>query len=171
MSSLSRILVVDDEEGLLKLFRKALQSEGRTILTARDGQEALAVFQHERPELVILDLKLPDRDGITILKEMLEIVPETSVIILTAHGNTTTTIDAMRLGAYDFITKPFDLLKVKIIVDKALEKQAMTREIHLLRRQLTKGPRTESSSPSRPTPPSPGTPRSAGTSPSCARRA
>jgi len=144
MIASSRILVVDDEEGLLKLFRKALQSEGRTILTALDGRDALAIFRTERPELVILDLKLPDRDGMSILKEMLEIGPETSIIILTAHGNTNTTIEAMRLGAYDYITKPFDLLKVKIIVEKALEKQTLTREINLLRRQLTRGPRTES---------------------------
>ncbi len=143
MAGSPRILVVDDEEGLLKLFRKALRSEGRTIFTALDGRDALAVFRAERPELVILDLKLPDRDGMEILKEMMEIGPETSVIILTAHGNTSTTIEAMRLGAYDYITKPFDLLKVKIIVEKALEKQALTREINSLRRQLTEAPRTE----------------------------
>jgi DNA-binding NtrC family response regulator len=138
-----RILVVDDEEGLVKLFRKALQTDERAVLTAMNGRDALALFRAERPELVILDLKLPDRDGMAILREMVEITPETSVIILTAHGNTSTTIEAMRLGAYDYITKPFDLLKVKIIVDKALEKQALKREIDSLRRQLTGAPPTD----------------------------
>jgi two-component system response regulator AtoC len=143
MAGSTRILVVDDEQGLLRLFRKALRAEGRTILTAPDGRDALAIFRAERPELVILDLKLPDRDGMDILKEMMEIGPETSVIILTAHGNTNTTIEAMRLGAYDYITKPFDLLKVKIIVEKALEKHSLTREINALRRQLTRTARTD----------------------------
>jgi two-component system response regulator AtoC len=143
MAGTPRILVVDDEEGLLKLFRKALQPGGRTILTALNGRDAMAVFRAERPELVILDLKLPDCDGMTILKQMMEIAPETSVIILTAHGNTNTIIEAMRLGAYDYVTKPFDLLKVKIIVEKALEKHELTREISALRRQLTGAPLAE----------------------------
>ena len=137
------ILVVDDEEGILKLFRKALQVDGCTIVTALDGREGMALFQAERPELVILDLKLPDRNGMTILQEMLEIGPETSVIILTAHGDTGTTIEAMRLGAYDYITKPFDLLKLRIIVEKALENQALTREINTLRHQLHTTPGAE----------------------------
>ena len=143
MANSRRILVVDDEEGLLKLFRKALRSDGRAILTALNGRDALAIFRSERPELVILDLKLPDTTGMTLLKEMLAIEPDTSVIILTAHGNMSTTIEAMRLGAYDYLTKPFDLLKVKIIVEKALEKQALTREINSLRRQLTRTARGE----------------------------
>ena len=143
MAGSTRILVVDDEQGLLRLFRKALQAEGRTILTAPNGRDALAIFRAERPELVILDLRLPDLDGMVILKEMMELGPETSVIILTAHGNTNTTIQAMRLGAYDYITKPFDLLKVKIIVEKALENHALTREINALRRQLTRTARTD----------------------------
>ncbi len=138
-----RILVVDDEQGLLKLFRKALQSEERIILTAPDGRTALATFRAEQPELVILDLRLPDVNGLEILKEMMQLAPETSVIILTAHGNTSTTIEAMRLGAYDYVTKPFDLLKVKVIVEKALEKQALTREVNALRRQLERAPRSE----------------------------
>jgi len=144
MADSPHILVVDDEEGLLALFRKALRTDERTIVTARTGREALDIFRAKRPELVILDLRLPDRDGMVLLKEMLEIEPETSVIILTAHGNTGTTIEAMRLGAYDYLTKPFDLLKVKVIVEKALEKQALTREINTLRRQLTTPGRTDS---------------------------
>jgi two-component system response regulator AtoC len=136
MAGSPRILAVDDEEGLLDLFRKALRSDDRTILTAANGRDALAAFRDEHPELVILDLKLPDTNGIALLKEMLAAEPDTAIIILTAHGNTNTTIEAMRLGAYDYVTKPFDLLKIKILVEKALEKQALTREVRSLRHQL-----------------------------------
>ncbi len=140
----TKILVVDDEVGILKLFQKALRHRSREILTARDGEEALVLMKTEAPSLIILDLKLPDIDGMDVLRQIMQMNHDTCVIILTGYGNTNSTIQAMRLGAYDYITKPFDLFKVKIIIEKALERRALTKELNLLKKELRKFQSTDS---------------------------
>jgi len=114
------ILVVDDEKSVLELFHRVLKKEEYTILTANNGKEALESADKERPDLVILDLKLTGINGIEVLRRIKEIDENIEVIVITAYGTKETVKTAMRLGAYDYITKPFDINYVSSLIKEAL---------------------------------------------------
>lgn len=114
------ILVVDDEEGVLELFRRILKKEEYTVLTANNGKQALELVDRKGPDLVILDLKLSDMNGIEILRQIKRINENIEVIIITGYGTMKTARIAMRLGAYDYITKPFDISYIKALIKDAL---------------------------------------------------
>ena len=114
-----RILVVDDEEGCRESFRMILK-ENHEILTAKDGTEGLDLLRKEKPNLVILDVKLPGIDGIALLQEIRKIQPGVPVIVVSGLGTHKTVIDALKLGATDYLAKPIDVLQVKETVRKAL---------------------------------------------------
>ncbi|MGB3365401.1 MAG: sigma-54 dependent transcriptional regulator [Thermodesulfobacteriota bacterium] len=118
MSSL--ILIIEDERLLSKQLQKALSQEGYFVITSHEGVEGLQIAKRENPDLVILDLKLPDRDGLQVLKDLsgFERMPPT--IMMTAHGSVEVAVSAIRDGAYDFIEKPFPLDKLKVMVRNAL---------------------------------------------------
>jgi len=114
------ILVVDDEEVVLELFHKILKKEEYTVLTANNGKEALGLLNRKRPELVILDLKMPGMNGIEILRQIKRIDENIEVIMITGYGTMKTARITMRLGAYDYITKPFDINYIKALIKDAL---------------------------------------------------
>ena len=114
------ILVVDDEEADLELFRTILEKEGYMVLTADKGKDGLDQVRREKPNLVILDLKMPDMSGIAVLREIKKFDENTEVIIITGYGAMKSARMAMRLGAYEYITKPFDIDYVKAVVGDAL---------------------------------------------------
>ncbi len=114
------ILIIDDDEGVLHLFQEILRTEKYTVLTARSGREALELVGRKRPALAILDLKMPDMTGIHILRRIKEQDDNIEVIIITAYGAIRTARMAMRLGAYEYITKPFDIDYIKEVVRNAL---------------------------------------------------
>lgn len=114
------ILVVDDDEADLELFRTILEKEGYMVLTADKGKDGLDEVRRKRPNLVILDLKMPDMSGIAVLREIKKIDENTEVIIITGYGAMKSARMAMRLGAYEYITKPFDIDYVKAVVRDAL---------------------------------------------------
>lgn len=114
------ILVVDDEEAVLKLFQKILINKKYTVLTANNGKVALEHIKMEKPNLVVLDLKLPDMSGIDVLRQIKRINKNIEVIIITGYGAVKTARAAMRLGAYDYITKPFDNDYIKTLIEDAL---------------------------------------------------
>jgi len=118
MSSL--ILIIEDERLLSKQLQKALSQEGYFVITSYGGVEGLQIAKRENPDLVILDLRLPDRDGLQVLKDLsgFERMPPT--IMMTAHGSVEVAVSAIRDGAYDFIEKPFPLDKLKVMVRNAL---------------------------------------------------
>lgn len=101
-----KILVIDDEKTALKMFRLFLDLYGFEIHTAECGEEGLEVFDRERPEIVLTDIKMPGMDGIEVLKEIKRRVPETEVIVITGHGDMDLAIQALNLDAADFINKP-----------------------------------------------------------------
>ncbi|PKK91466.1 MAG: hypothetical protein CVV64_06845 [Candidatus Wallbacteria bacterium HGW-Wallbacteria-1] len=113
------ILVVDDHKSVRWAFEKALSKEGYEVFLAENGLEALEIFEENRPEIVILDIKLPKMDGMEVLCRIKELSPETIVIIITAHGDMQTTIEAMKIGAYDFIYKPPDIPHILSVIKKA----------------------------------------------------
>jgi two-component system, NtrC family, response regulator HydG len=136
MSARSHILLVDDEERLRNAAGKVLAAEGYRILNAASGREALEVLKRRTVALVISDLRLPDLDGIGLLKQVRELLPETEVVMITGHGSVEKAVEAMRLGAYDFIEKPLDSAALLKTVAKALERQRLASENRQLRRQL-----------------------------------
>ena len=113
-----------------------LKKEGYEVVTAENGGDALKTVQGEIFDLVISDVKMPGLDGIDVLKAVKEVSPETVVIMITAFATTETAVEAMKLGAYDYIIKPFKVDELKLIIKKALEKHSLRKENILLRREI-----------------------------------
>lgn len=116
----SKIMVIDDEPGVCEILRKILVKEGYNVKIALGGQEALGMLREESVHLALLDIKMPGMDGIEVLRNIRSINPGIVVIILTAYGTLETAREALKLGAYDYITKPFDNEFVKSMVSEAL---------------------------------------------------
>lgn len=131
-----RILVADDEEASRKGLKTLLCKWGYTVEEAADGQEALEKAMAFLPAVVITDLVMPRLDGLSLLKALQEELPFAPVIILTGHGTIETAVAAMKEGAYDYLTKPVDVPRLRILIQKALEKGEALREVTLLRRRL-----------------------------------
>jgi two-component system response regulator PilR (NtrC family) len=136
VSDPKRILVVDDEPSMRELLTIMLRKEGYEPLTAASRAEAARVLERSAVDLLITDLKLPDGDGIEILRHVKAGAPETAVVVMTAFGSTQTAVAAMKLGAHDYLVKPFDVEELKIVVRNALEKQHLRDENRRLRAEL-----------------------------------
>ncbi len=114
-----KLLVVDDEQSVRYSFKKLLNSKEYSITEAADAAEAIAIFKKDRPNLVILDIEMPGKDGIQVLKELKQISPKTPVIIITAYGSGDRVIKAMKYGAYEYIEKPFDIPHLMKVIAEA----------------------------------------------------
>lgn len=134
---MQRILVADDEANMRWALDKALSKVGYEVITAENGQAALESIQEDRPDLVLLDLKMPKLDGIQVLRQAKIIAPELLVIMMTAHGSTATAVEAMKLGAYDYIMKPFDIDELLMAVEKAFELRALRQQVNYLKQEVT----------------------------------
>jgi DNA-binding NtrC family response regulator len=121
------ILVVDDEPRVCQLFEKILREEGYQVVTATSGRQALALAAEARPQLVLLDLVMPEMDGVATLKELRRRDHWGAVIMLTAQGTLQTAREAMMLGAYDYITKPFNLEFLKSVLREGLKDRGHAR--------------------------------------------
>ena len=120
-----QVLIVDDEPNLRKILSAQLTRDGYDVLTAEDGEQGLAQLKEHHIDLVITDLKMPKVDGMALLKRALVDEPDLPIILITAHGTIDTAVEALKAGAFDFVTKPFDKDEVRQIVSKALK----TREL------------------------------------------
>ena len=123
-----QILVVDDEANLRKVLAAQLGRDGYEVHTAVDGEAALAFLREHHVDLVITDLRMPKLGGMDLLRSALREQPDLPVIILTAHGTVDTAVEALKTGAFDYISKPFDKDEVRLIVDKALKTRALARQ-------------------------------------------
>jgi len=123
-----KLLIVDDEQSVRYSFKKLFNSSNYKISEAGNADEAIAVFNKEKPNLVILDIEMPGKDGIQVLKEIKELSPKTPVIIITAYGSGDRVIKAMKYGAYEYVEKPFDIPRLIFIIEDAL-KNSSTEEI------------------------------------------
>jgi two-component system response regulator PilR (NtrC family) len=133
---MSKILVIDDEQSMRDFLSIMLKKEGHDVVAAENGSDALKAVQTEIFDLVISDVKMPGLDGIDVLKTVKEVSSETVVIMITAYATAETAVEAMKLGAYDYITKPFKVDEIKLIIQKALEKGHLRKENILLRREI-----------------------------------
>jgi DNA-binding NtrC family response regulator len=133
-----RLLIVDDEKHIREGLEKALTLDGYDVKLASDGQAALDMIEEGSVDLIITDLKMPRLSGEELMKETLDRYPYLPVIILTGHGTIENAVDAMRNGAYDFITKPLNIDKLSLIVKRALENSSLRRQNRELLNQLKK---------------------------------
>jgi DNA-binding NtrC family response regulator len=131
-----RILVVDDEEHLRRVLEVMLAREGYAVETAAGGRPALERFAAEHFDLVILDLKMPDLDGLTVLRKIREAEPEATVVMITAYASVETALNAMKQGAFDYVGKPFQEEEILAVVRKALERTRLVADNRRLRSEV-----------------------------------
>lgn len=131
------ILIVEDRESMSDMLKETLRSEGYRTVIAKDGLEGIKRLKEDRVDLVLTDLKLPKKDGIEVLKAVKEENPLISVIVMTAYGSVETAVAAMKEGAFDFITKPFDTDHLLILMKRALETQRLITENMLLKEEFS----------------------------------
>src|SRR6186713_1609419 len=124
----ARILVVDDEASMREMLGIMLGKEGYDVLLADTRATAAGVLSTSAVDIVITDVKLPDGDGIEILRHVKAAAPETVVIVMTAYGSTESAVAALKLGAQDYLVKPFDVEELKIVVRKTLDSQQLQEE-------------------------------------------
>ena len=136
MSAKARILVVDDERSMQEFLEIFFRSEGYDVVTAGDVDTALIHLENDDFDVVVTDIQMPGRSGIDLLHATYEISPEAIVIMITAFASTETAISAMKEGAYDYVTKPFKVDELRIVIDKALEKKLLSSENRRLRKEL-----------------------------------
>ncbi len=132
----SKILVIDDEPGIREFLEIMLHKNGYMVETVADGLKAMAKIEANLFDLAVVDIQMPVMNGIEVLKKINEISPETSVIMITAYASHETAIEAMKLGAYDYITKPFKIDEIKLVIKNALDKKKLERENVRLRKEL-----------------------------------
>jgi two-component system, NtrC family, response regulator PilR len=133
---MKRILVVDDESSMREMLGIMLRKEGFDVLLTESRAQAAAVLAKGTVEMVITDVKLPDGDGIEILRHVKAAAPETVVVVMTAFGSTQTAVAALKLGAHDYLVKPFDVEELKVVVRNALERQQLQEENLLLKAEF-----------------------------------
>jgi DNA-binding NtrC family response regulator len=132
---IANILVVDDQESIRHFIQKALEDEGYEVASAATGGDAIRMIETDLPDLVLLDLRLPDTHGLDVLKRAKEVADELTVIIMTAFGDVESAVRAMKMGAFDYVTKPIHLEQLSLLVEKGLESQKLWRELQHHRRQ------------------------------------
>ena len=133
----AKILVIDDDTSLRRVLEYNLQEDGYDIQTASSGEEGLYLFGQSPPDLVITDMKMSGMDGLMVLKSIKERSPETLVIIITAFGTVNIAVEAMKAGAYDYITKPFNRDQLKLTINKAFQFNCLAKENKQLKRELS----------------------------------
>ncbi|MFB4204842.1 Regulatory protein AtoC [wastewater metagenome] len=139
MSRANRILVADDEAKMRRLLEMALRGQGHEVATARDGREALAQLEADAFDLVLTDLKMPHVGGVELLRRLRELGQDVPVIVLTAYGTVETAVEAMKLGAVDYIIRPFEMATVEIAVTRALDTERVRLQNRYLRDEAERG--------------------------------
>src|SRR5262245_3660354 len=133
----SRILVIDDDTNVLDLTKYHLSRHGVEAVTAQSGEEGLSLFAEHQFDVALIDLKLPDFDGIDLVSRIKESWPETEIIVITGYSSVTKAVEATKAGAFYFVEKPVNYDELSLIISKALERCEQTSEIRQLRRKLS----------------------------------
>src|SRR3954463_1441695 len=134
--SQERVLIVEDDAAARVGLEQLVKSWGFIAESAADGEEALEKVTSFRPAIVITDMVMPRMDGLTLLRTLQQQGAEVTTLLLTAQGTVETAVEAMKEGAYDYLTKPVDLKRLKVLLDKVVERLETVREVKVLRRQL-----------------------------------
>ena len=135
---LAKILIVDDEKSIRSSLREVLEFQDYTVDEAADGMECVVKVKQRSYDVIILDIKMPKMDGIEALERVQILAPDTAVIMISGHGSIDTAVDAVKKGAFDFISKPPDLNRLLITVRNALDKTCLVTETKKLKKKLAK---------------------------------
>lgn len=131
-----KVLVIDDDVKMLELLKKVLSRRGYTVETSPKPTEALEKFTLNGFDIVVTDINMPEMNGLEILKQIKSISPDTIVIMITAFATVSSAVESMKLGAYDYIIKPFNMEEFVLIVDRAAEQISLKKEVEFLRREV-----------------------------------
>ena len=131
-----RLLIAEDEERLRRLLQMLLSNKGYNLTLAADGTEAWEIYQGGHFDLVITDIRMPNMDGMQLLRKIKELSPQTPIIVITAFGTIESAVEAMREGALDYVTKPFEEAKLQVAIDRALNIGRILDENHNLRKEI-----------------------------------
>ena len=131
---MAKVLVVDDEESIIWIFRKLVESLGHAFLSAPSAEKGIDLARDEQPDLVFMDVKLPGMDGLTALEEVRRVAPRAKYIVVTAHGTLDTAVRAMKLGAVEYLSKPVDLDQARALIQGAIKGAGLNREVEALRK-------------------------------------
>ncbi|MGB2697051.1 MAG: sigma-54 dependent transcriptional regulator [Candidatus Zixiibacteriota bacterium] len=134
----ARIMVIDDEESMCKFMQIMLKKEGYEVTTTQSSYEALDILKQRNQDLIIADLKMPELNGLELLSRVKALDPDASFIVMTAYASVDTAIEALKKGAYDYLTKPFKVDEIRITIKKVLEQKRIKRENISLKKQLKK---------------------------------
>ena len=134
--SAERVLIVEDEPSTRLGLTELVRTWGFTADSAADGQEALDRITTFRPSIIISDMVMPRMGGLDLLRALKDDGGEYTIVILTAQGTVETAVEAIKMGAYDYLTKPIEPQRLKILLDKVVERQETRREVKVLRKQL-----------------------------------
>jgi DNA-binding NtrC family response regulator len=134
---MARILVIDDERSIRSTLKEILEYEGYKMDEAPDGMTALELAAKEKFDVILCDIKMPQMDGIEVLDKLL-VMNDTPVVMISGHGNIETAVDAIKRGAYDYISKPLDLNRLLITIRNAMEKSSLVKETRVLKRKVSK---------------------------------
>ena len=134
----SRILVVDDEESIREFLEIMLKKEGYEVTVAEDGLKAKDILSKKSFDMVISDMQMPNMTGIELLKHVKESYTDLVFMMITAFGTTETAVDAMKMGAYDYVTKPFKIDEVRLNIANALRSKNLETEVRVLKKELVK---------------------------------
>ncbi|MCG6881848.1 MAG: sigma-54 dependent transcriptional regulator [Deltaproteobacteria bacterium] len=143
MDTSRSILIIDDEENIRKYLGQSLARDGFDVHTARYGKEGINILMRKHMDVVLLDLSLPDIHGLKVLEELKKIDVDSIVIIITAYGDINSAVKAMRLGAYDYLTKPFEVEDIELVINKASRIVGLKDRIALLERQVDRAQQGE----------------------------
>src|SRR6201985_2044861 len=136
---MSNILIINDEKAIRKTLSEILSYEGYKIDEAGDGEEGLKKVKEKEYDCIVCDIKMPKADGIEVLEKTKEIMPDTPFIVISGHGNIDTAVEAVKKGAYDYISKPPDLNRLLITIRNAMDKKSLVTETKVLKKKISKG--------------------------------
>jgi DNA-binding NtrC family response regulator len=136
---MTKILIIDDEKPIRNTLREILEYEKFQVDDAEEGIQGLELLKTTDYDVVLCDIKMPKMDGTEVLEQILEMKPNTSVVMISGHGNIETAVDALKKGAFDYIAKPLDLNRLLVTVRNALDRTTLVEETKVLKRQVSKG--------------------------------
>jgi len=132
-----KILIADDEKNVLKMLTTVFSHAGNQIACADNGKDALRLFKQDKPDIVLMDIRMPEMSGIESLQLMRKFDADTPIILMTAYAAVETAVEALRLGAFDYVIKPFELDELKLLMSRAIQLREMKQEINILHRELS----------------------------------
>jgi len=130
------ILVIDDKPNIREVLCAILENEGYQVVTCKNAEESLEIVRRVSPDLIVTDLKLPDQDGITLTRDVKQIDPTLPVLLITAFGTISSAVEAIKAGAYDYLTKPIDYERLKLLIKRVLDQKRINLENRFLKEEL-----------------------------------